>query len=150
MTLLLAGPATVSGCTLARPPEQPDPLESPARRAEADAALAQAVSRTHPALAAMASALAADRMAHATMLHAELRRVRPEPAAGTTTTAATPTPIMSPPINPDPTSARATLTQTVRAAQYEAAGLVLTLPGYRAALLASVTACCATHAALLS
>ena len=32
----------------------------------------------------------------------------------------------------------------------EAATLVLTLPGYRAALLASVAACCASHAALLT
>jgi hypothetical protein len=38
----------------------------------------------------------------------------------------------------------------MHAAQDEAAALVLTLPGYRAALLASIAACCATHAALLS
>jgi hypothetical protein len=42
------------------------------------------------------------------------------------------------------------LTEAVRAAHDEAAGLVMTLPGYRAALLASVAACCASHAALLS
>jgi hypothetical protein len=50
---------------------------------------------------------------------------------------------------PDLTGARASLTEAVRAAQDEAAGLVMTLPGYRAALLASVAACCASHAAVL-
>jgi hypothetical protein len=151
VTLLVASPATLSGCIgSVRPPEEPDPLESPARRAEADSALAQAVAQAHPTLTAAASALAADRMAHGTTLHAELRRVRPEPAASTTATAATPTPVVPPLVHPDPADARAALTQALRAAQYEAAGLVLTLPGYRAALLASVTACCATHVALLS
>jgi hypothetical protein len=38
----------------------------------------------------------------------------------------------------------------MRAAQDEAAELVLTLPGYRAALLASIAACCATHTAVLT
>lgn len=38
----------------------------------------------------------------------------------------------------------------MHAAQDEAVALVLTLPGYRAALLASVAACCATHATLPS
>ncbi|HWR46527.1 MAG TPA: hypothetical protein VN327_02740, partial [Pseudonocardiaceae bacterium] len=52
--------------------------------------------------------------------------------------------------NPDLASARGALVQAVHAAQDEAAGLVMTLPGYRAALLASVAACCASHAALLS
>ncbi|MGC1733073.1 MAG: DUF4439 domain-containing protein, partial [Pseudonocardiaceae bacterium] len=61
--LLLAGPAALTGCTpSARAPVGPDPLESPARRAEADAALAQAVgqmaAQAHPALAATARALA--------------------------------------------------------------------------------------------
>ncbi len=158
--LLVAGPAVLAGCAGSpTAPERPDPLESPARRAETDSALAQAVAQmaaqvaaqtgaqTHPALAAAARALATDRMAHAITLRAELRRVRPAPTPSAAPPAA-PTP--APPLaNPDLASARAALLQAMHAAQDEATQLVLTLPGYRAALLASVAACCATHAALL-
>jgi len=155
---LLAGPATLAGCTGSAPlaPEGPDPLEPPARRAETDSALAQSVAQaaaqlgtqTHAALATAARALAADRTAHAITLRAELRRARPAPTPSGAAPPATPPP--APPLaDPDLTSARAALIQTVHAAQDEAAGLVVTLPGYRAALLASVAACCATHAAVL-
>lgn len=150
-TLLLAGPAALTGCTplSARAPEGPDPLESPARRAETDAALAAGVAQlavhADPVLATAARALAADRMAHATTLRAELRRARPRPASSSA-----PPPVAPLTANPDLASARGALVQAVHAAQDEAAGLVMTLPGYRAALLASVAACCASHAALLS
>ncbi|MGH3827888.1 MAG: hypothetical protein ACRDQX_12055, partial [Pseudonocardiaceae bacterium] len=44
--LFLAGPTVLAGCTLpARAPQVPDPLEAPARHAEADAALATAVAQ---------------------------------------------------------------------------------------------------------
>ncbi len=159
-TLLVAGPAVLAGCTgSALAPESPDPLEAPARRAETDSALAQAVAQmagqvaaaqTHPALATAAKALAADRMAHAITLRAELRRVRPEPASSSATPPAAPTSAALPPTDPsDLTGARASLIEAVRAAQDEAARLVMALPGYRAALLASVAACCASHAAVL-
>jgi hypothetical protein len=154
-TLLLAGPAALTGCTLpARAPEGPDPLEAPARRAEADAALATGVAQlaahAGPVLATAARALAADRMAHATMLRAELRRVRPGPASSSVSPPVAPLPSNPEPSNPALAGAQGTLAQAVRAAHDEAAELVMTLPGYRAALLASVAACCASHAALLS
>ncbi|MFN2494765.1 MAG: hypothetical protein ABR608_02485 [Pseudonocardiaceae bacterium] len=144
--LLVSGPST--GCAPSAPeaPEGPDPLESPATRAESDVALAQAAAATHPALAAAATALAADRQAHATALRGELRRVQPAP---------NPTPGSSVPstmpaiAGSDADGAREALARAVHAAQEEAAGLVATLPGYRAALLASVAACCASHAAML-
>jgi hypothetical protein len=152
-SLLLADLGALTGCTSSAPaPGGPDPLESPARRAEADTALAQGVAQiadhTDSVLAAAARALAADRMVHAMTLRAELRRVRPGPAPSSAAPPVTPPTVA--PVNPDLASARAGLTQAVHAAQDEAAGLVVTLPGYRAALLASVAACCATHAALLS
>lgn len=157
--LLLAGPMALSGCTApAAVPERPDPLESPALRAEADAAAAIAAARlvtdADEGLATAAKALAADRMAHATALRAELRRVRPGPASRDTvapvTSPAAPPPPASPlPATPDLAATRSALIRGMRAAQDEAAALVLTLPGYRAALLASIAACCATHAALL-
>src|SRR6185437_11772295 len=78
--LFLAGPTALAGCTVsATAPEAPDPLEPPARRAEADVALAAAVAGAHSALAAAANALAADRAAHARTLRAELHRVHPDP-----------------------------------------------------------------------
>ncbi|MGB6162600.1 MAG: hypothetical protein WBF75_08535 [Pseudonocardiaceae bacterium] len=154
-TLLLAGPAALVGCTLpARAPKGPDPLESPARRAEADTALATAVAHlagvTDPALGASAKALAADRMTHAAALRAELRRARPRPASRSGSPPVSPLPVAPLPTTLDLSSARGTLARAVRAAQDEAAELAMTLPGYRAALLASLAACCASHAALLS
>jgi hypothetical protein len=159
--LVLAGPAGLTGCTASAPaPEQPDPLESPARRAEADAAqalaAAQLVTHADSGVAAAAKALAADRMAHATTLRVELRRVRPAAApSAAASLPAVPPPGAPPPASPSPTNpdlagTRSALIRAMHAAQDEAAALVLTLPGYRAALLASVAACCATHAALLS
>ena len=148
--LLLAGPtAALAGCAVsASAPDKPDPLEPPARRAEADAALAAAVAGAHSTLAAAANALAADRAVHARTLRAELHRVRPDPVPASAAQPASP--VVPPPVSPDPAAAKAVLTQAMRAAQDEAAALVLTLPGYRAALLASVAACCATHTALLT
>ncbi|HJT03377.1 MAG TPA: hypothetical protein VJ757_07090 [Pseudonocardiaceae bacterium] len=144
--LLLAGPPALAGCTAWAPaPDTPDPLEPPAHRAEVDAALAAAVAGAHPTLATAANALAADRAAHARTLRAELHRVRPDPAPPTAAQ-----PVVPPPVSPEPAAAKAALTQAMRAAQDEAAALVLTLPGYRAALLASVAACCATHTAVLT
>jgi hypothetical protein len=147
--LFVAGPAALAGCSASAPgPEEPDPLESPARRAEADAALATAVAGMHSTLAAVANALAADRATHATALRAELHRVQP---TSVPPHAAPPAPPAAPPpVSPDKATAQAALTQAMRAAQDEAAELVITLPGYRAALLASVAACCATHVTLLT
>jgi hypothetical protein len=155
-TLLLAGPAALTGCgPSAHPAEGPDPLESPARCAEADTALAAAValmadqtgSHAGSVLAAEARALAADRMVHGATLRAEVHRARP---GSVPHRAATPPVVAPPPINLDLAGARVALLHAVHAAQDEATGLVMTLPGYRAALLASIAACCASHATLLS
>jgi hypothetical protein len=61
-----------------------------------------------------------------------------------------PPPTVAPAVSPDQAVAQAALTQAMRAAQDEAAELAITLPSYRAALLASVAACCATHTAVLT
>ncbi|MGH3909521.1 MAG: hypothetical protein ACRDRM_01700 [Pseudonocardiaceae bacterium] len=150
-TLLVAGPAALAGCTSSAPPapEQPDPLELPARRAESDAALAQAVATAHPALATAADAFATDRQAHAAALRTELHRVRPSPAPSSPTPSSSAPPTPTPfPAATDQAEARDALAGAAQAAQDEAARLVPRLPGYRAALLASVTACCASHAAV--
>lgn len=143
---LLPGPAVLAGCTLPAPqqPEGPDPLESPARRAASDAELARAVAGGYPALASAAGALARDRQAHATALQAELRRVHRGPVPSSS--APPPAPTLPP---ADQAAARDRLAGALRAAQDEAGRLVGALPGYRAALLASVAACCASHLAVL-
>ena len=157
--LLVAGPTVLAGCTGSTrvAPEEPDPLEQPARRAESDSVLAQAVAQAATeianqvdgqALATVATALAADRMAHAITLRTELRRVRPTTVPSSIAPSAPPPP-EPPPAIADLASARAALLQAVHSAQDEASQLVVTLPGYRAALLASVAACCASHAAIL-
>ncbi len=110
-------------------------------------ALAAAVAGTHSTLAAAANALGADRAAHARALRAELHRVHPDPMPSSTVK---PPPTVAPAVSPDQAVAQAALTQAMRAAQDEAAELAITLPGYRAALLASVAACCATHTAVLT
>lgn len=145
-TVLVAGPLTLGGCSTQPDPAQPDPLERPARRAESDAALAQALAAAHPALAQAADRYAADRRAHAAALRTELRRVRPAPP----TSSSAPPPPAPVPAPAEEGQARDALAGAVRAAQDEAARLVGGLPGYRAALLASVAACCASHAAVLS
>lgn len=145
--LLVVAPAALAGCSVLTPdvPEGPDPLEAPARRAEADAALARALADSYPELAGAATSFATDRQAHAAALRTELRRVHPEPTPTGSTT-----PPQQPPVVPEQTGARNALANAISGAQSEAAGLVPTLPGYRAALLASVAACCASHAVVLT
>jgi hypothetical protein len=157
--LLVAGPTVLAGCagSTSVTPEEPDPLEQPARRAETDSVLAQAVAQMATEIAnqadgqawvTAATALAADRMAHAITLRTELRRVRPTTVPSSTAPAAPPAPA-PPPVVSDLASARAAVLQALHSAQDEASQLVATLPGYRTALLASVAACCASHAAVL-
>lgn len=145
--VLAAGPAALAGCSGWGPaaPTEPDPLQAPAQRAESDAALAEAVAAAHSALADEAAALAADRQAHAGALRAELRRSQSEQ----TPVGAAPAAAEPPPVASDQADARDALAGAIRAAQVEASGLVATLPGNRAALLASVAACCASHAVVL-
>lgn len=146
--LVLTGSVGLTGCTSSAPPAavQPDPLERPAKRAESDAALAHAVAARHPDLAAVAGAFATDRQAHGAALRAELHRVRP----GSAPDSSVPPPPAPVTAGADQTEARDALTGAVQAAQDEAAALVPRMPGYRAALLASVAACCASHTAVLT
>lgn len=155
--LLLGTPVALTGCSpWSSGREGPDQLEAPARRAETDAAQASAVAqmaagmpnRTGAELAAAAKSLAADRTAHANALRAELHRAQTGTAS--TTRAPAPPPAAPPAAAPDLANAQSALTEAMHSARDEAAALVMALPGYRAALLASIAACCATHAALLT
>ncbi|MBP2477165.1 hypothetical protein JOF53_006037 [Crossiella equi] len=145
--VLLAGALAVaavplaSACTPEPAQEQPDPLEALLTRASADAALAKATATTHPALAAQAGTVAGDRQQHAEALRKELERARPARASSTATAA----PSTQPPAVPGQQAAALTaLREAATAAEKEAAGLVTGLPPYRAGLVASVAACCAS------
>jgi len=144
---LALGVPPLAGCTpVQSTPPPPDPLEPVAEQAEIDVRLATAVAATHPDLARPAAALASDRRQHAAALRAELRRVRPVPPTTAPSSPVAPPPVVAP---LDPTDARATLAGALQAAQDVASALVAAAPGHRAALLASIAACCASHQALL-
>lgn len=145
------GVPSLAGCAPAQSaPPAPDPLEPVAEQAEIDVKLATAVAAVHPDLARSAAALASDRRQHATALRAELRRARPVPPTSAAQVAPSSTAAPPPVVAPlDPTEARATLAGALQAAQDMASALVAAAPGHRAALLASIAACCASHQALL-
>lgn len=114
--------------------------------AAADAALADAIAAAHPPLAPAAGALAADRRAHAASLEAEVRRATPSPTPKPTSSQAAVAVV----VPPDRAGAASSLVDTTRAAQDQAAALVASLPRYRAGMVASVAASCASHLAVLA
>lgn len=144
---LVLGVPVLSGCTAGDTgPPAPDPLGPVADRAEDDVRLADAVAAAHPALAGAAAALASDRREHAAAVRAELRRARLALPATSSASPRSPAPVV---VAFEPAAARTALVHALRVAQDQAAVLVAAAPGHRAALLASVAACCASHLAVL-
>jgi len=125
-----AAPLAVA-CTAEPPPQPPpDPLSALAAQARADAALATTLTSV-PAAAEIAKA----RETHARLLQAEVDRERP-PLSST----APPVPTV-PPTPPNPLAAlRTALDDAVR----DASAVVAKLPTYRAGLVGSVAAGCAS------
>jgi len=122
-------------------PPPPDPLADLAAQARADAALATAVATAQPALAAAAKEIADARTEHAKVLQAEVDRERPPTSSSAT----------RPPAEPDvPADAVAALTDALETAEKQAADLVPSVPRYRAGLLGSVAAGCASLRVVLS
>ncbi|MCK2242582.1 MULTISPECIES: hypothetical protein [unclassified Crossiella] len=132
-----------SACTPEPAPEQADPLEALLSRARTDIALAKATATTHQGLAAQAGAVAGDRQQHAEALRKEIDRVRPARPSTSASGAPTGDPA-PPPVVGQQTAALTALREAVAAAEKEAAGLVAGLPTYRAGLVGSVAACCAS------
>ncbi|GAA2985373.1 hypothetical protein [Actinokineospora diospyrosa] len=139
----LVGAAGLAACTpTAAAPPPPDPLAELEARALADAALARGLALV-PDLAAKATVVAEARTEHARVLRAEMDRERPpkpssSSSAATTTTQAAPTPPTDP-----PAAAQALLDGLTKARQ-EAVDVVARLPRYRAGLVGSVAAGCAS------
>ncbi|GAB1514557.1 hypothetical protein [Actinophytocola sp. KF-1] len=132
----------VAACTEEPPaPPPPDPLADLAAQARADAALATAVASAQPAVAAAAQEVAAARTEHAKVLQAEVDRARPPVSSSAT----------KPPAAPEvPADGVAALGEALTTAEKQAADLVPSVPRYRAGLLGSVAAGCASLRVVLS
>jgi hypothetical protein len=120
-----------------KPPPPPDPLAELAEQARKDAAAAGALAQSSPELAALAGEVAKARTAHATALQAEVDRERP-PVSSTA-----PPPSSGAPAAPAPAT-KATMVEALKAAEQKAGGLVPTVSRYRAGLLGSIAAGCAS------
>jgi len=148
LALVLPVAAGLGGCGAAtdRRTGRPDPLIALADAARADAALAAAAVAADPALAARIDPLREARTEHAAALDAEVVRMggpsaaptaAPPTAAPVTTTAA-------------PAVTLAEVREAVAASHVGAAELVENLPAERVGLVASVAACCAAYAGVLT
>ena len=144
--------SAAAGCGRSGPPE-PDPLEDQLTAARRDSELAAAAAKAAaPGFAPGLSVVAAERARHATALVEELARAagKPTPSAGETTSAA-PSASASPgakPGPPPPPPSVADVAKALRESADSAAKLAPTLSGYRAGLMGSIAAACATSAAL--
>ncbi|MBF6165735.1 hypothetical protein IU486_13235 [Streptomyces gardneri] len=162
--LRLAGGGTVgvlalgalAGCTGDDVVHEPDPLAAQEIAARADAAAATAAIAIAPDRHAALTAIAAERTAHADALRTEIDRVigvyadGTKPAHRTRAGGSGPSAVASgsavPPTAPPTVEAlRAQLAESRRAA----ADLARALSGYRAGLLASISAACAVQAGVL-
>lgn len=136
----LASTPVLTGCGLLdEQPPPPDPLEELRRSALSDAVLAESIAQGFAELKSDAEQVAKDRRAHAEALETELNRARPSRTTG----ALPPTPAPAP-RPPNQKAASTALAQAMLAAQERSAALVPTLPRHRAALVGSISACCAT------
>ncbi|MGW0020397.1 hypothetical protein ACWDUD_18880 [Rhodococcus sp. NPDC003382] len=137
-----AGVFTVTGCGAPSDEDgEPDPLIAQAQRARTDAALAGALVAVAPERADALATIGAERTTHADALDAEVARL----AGATSTSPATSTTVTLPAETPSVELLRERLIRSQR----DAADLARTLRGYRAGLLASVSAACATETAVL-
>ncbi|MPZ85104.1 MAG: hypothetical protein GEV28_33850 [Actinophytocola sp.] len=141
---LAAIAGTTAACTEepAKPPP-PDPLAALAARARTDAETATAVAAAQPGLTAAATEVATARGEHATALQQEVDRERPPVSSSAAPPSSPPSsPPAAPP--PDPVAARSALLEALTAAEREAGKLVPSVPRYRAGLVGSVAAGCAS------
>ena len=143
LALVLPVAAGLGGCGAAtdRRTDRPDPLIALADAARADATLAAAAVAADPALAARIDPLREARTEHAAALDAEVVRMggpSAAPTAAPVTTTATPAVTL------------ARVREAVAASHVGAAELVENLPAERVGLVASVAACCAAYAGVLT
>ncbi|MEV6768257.1 hypothetical protein AB0N05_06435 [Nocardia sp. NPDC051030] len=144
--LAVAALGAVSACSEAEDTAAPDPLLPLEESARVDAAIATAAIATTPDRAGALQLIATQRTAHADALRTEIDRAIGVYGDGTTPSRRTPPVTPTVPSAPQSiTDLRTRLTQ----GQRSAADLSATLSDYRAGLLASISAACATHAGVL-
>lgn len=138
LTVLTPAAAALTTACTASPQEERDPLETVAAKARSDVVLAQTIARTHADLADKANGVAEARQAHAQAVQQEIDRVNPPdpdvPRPGSP----------APTLTPSADGASGALADALRKSQKQATDLVPTLPSYRAGLLGSVSASCAS------
>jgi hypothetical protein len=145
--LIPVASVSATACGMGSEPKQPDALEPLRLGAQKDSALARAVAAAHPDLADQAKTISANRDQHAAKLQSEIDRANP-PQAGQKPSPPPPAP---PPQAPtDSSAAKAALTDALHTAQGQSANLVPTLPTYRAGLVGSVSASCASMLEVLA
>lgn len=167
--LRLAGGGTVgllalgalTGCATEDPIYDPDPLAAQEILARADAAAATAAIALAPQRHAALNTIAAERIAHADALRTEINRVIGVYGDGTTpvhrtrTLSAEPSAPGAAPgasgtsVPPTPPLSVDALRERLVRARTSAAELARTQSGYRAGLLASISAACAAQAGVL-
>ncbi|WP_334024326.1 hypothetical protein [Nocardia terpenica] len=128
-------------------PAAPDVLLAQEESARTDAVWAKAAAAVAPDRSAALTLVAGQRTEHADALRAEIDRARGVYGDGTVPKSNTP-PVPPPPAPAPPPTVAAVRDRLTRS-QQAAAQLSQELSGYRAGLLASISACCATHAGVL-
>lgn len=127
----------VPACTAGpEQPPPPDPLAALAEQARRDAAAATALAQSAPELAAVAGEVAKARTAHAVALQTEVDRERPPK-----TPASAPPPSSS---APPAATTKPKMVEALKTAEKQAGDLVASVSRYRAGLLGSIAAGCAS------
>lgn len=132
-------PALAACTTTGTGSDGPDPLIALARRARADTAVIAAAIAADPGLAERLAPLRSARTDHAAALDREIQRLDPQARASST----------APPAAPPAADLPAVRTAIEDAAR-EAQGLVGGIGVERVGLVAAITACCTTYAAVLT
>jgi hypothetical protein len=145
--VFVANAATAcSSSDIADEPTAPDPLIGAAARAYADSAAAVAAIALAPERGPALQIIAEERTAHATALNNEIVRAAGHYEDGTAPTIdALPAPV--PPPVPPPTVDE--LRNRLLRSQRDTADLARTQTDYRAGLLGSISAACATHVGIV-
>ncbi|MFE3257128.1 hypothetical protein ACFXPS_16695 [Nocardia sp. NPDC059091] len=144
--LAVAAVSALAACTRNDTPAAPDPLIAQETSARTDATAATAAIATSPDKAGALQTIATQRTAHADALRTEIDRAIGVYGDGSTPSRRTP-PVT--PTAPVPPPGVAVLRTQLQQSQRSAADLSAQLSGYRAGLLSSISASCATHAGVL-
>ena len=128
-------------------PAEPDPLEAQLAAARRDSDLATAAAKAAPPPVVPAlTVIAAERTRHAGALIEELARAAGKPIPTTPESPGTPT--STAPATPSPPPGVYDVVAALRKSADSAATLTPTLSGYRAGLMGSIAAACATSVAI--